>query len=101
MANRRSSKKDTGSKKTPGTGGKKTTGSKKTTATRSKVRRPSEAGSGRHLIILSRRASLYSTRRLMQAARARGHTAQVLDTLRCTMVLRPGLPEMLYRGREV
>ncbi|MFW5878666.1 MAG: M28 family metallopeptidase, partial [Myxococcota bacterium] len=36
MADRRSSKKDTGSKKTPGTGGKKTTGSKKTTATRSK-----------------------------------------------------------------
>lgn len=35
--------------------------------------------------ILSRRSSLFSTRRLVEAARERGHEAQVIDYLRCYM----------------
>ena len=34
------------------------------------------------LAILSRNAKLYSTQRLIQAARERGHTVRVLDPLR-------------------
>ena len=35
------------------------------------------------LAILSRNARLYSTRRLVEAARQRGHSVRVLDPLRC------------------
>jgi len=53
------------------------------------------------IAILSRNARLYSTRRLVEAARARGHRTQVLDTLRCNMVLARGEALLFYRGREV
>ncbi len=51
--------------------------------------------------ILSRKRSLYSTRRLVEAAKQRGHRAIVLDTLRCNMVIAPSAPRMLYRGVDV
>src|SRR5438874_11876728 len=51
--------------------------------------------------LLSRKRSLYSTGRLIEAAHALGHRAIVLDTLRCQMVLQPGQPRMVYRGVEV
>jgi len=51
--------------------------------------------------ILSRNRKLYSTRRLVEAARELGHRATVLDTLRCDMVLARDLPRILYRGEEV
>jgi ribosomal protein S6--L-glutamate ligase len=35
------------------------------------------------LVILSRNSKLYSTRRLVEAARERGHSVRVLDPLRC------------------
>ncbi|HZI08406.1 MAG TPA: 30S ribosomal protein S6--L-glutamate ligase, partial [Archangium sp.] len=53
------------------------------------------------VVILSRKRSLYSTRRLVEAIKQRGHRPLVLDTLRCTMVLSPGQPRMLYRGVDV
>ncbi len=56
---------------------------------------------GRTLALLSRKRSLYSTSRLVQAARARGHRALVLDTLRCNLVLERGRARMLFRGVEV
>src|SRR5687768_5623112 len=55
----------------------------------------------RLVTILSRKRSLYSTRRLIEATKAKGHRAIVLDTLRCNMVLAPGAPRMVYRGVEV
>ncbi|OJH35215.1 ATP-grasp domain-containing protein [Cystobacter ferrugineus] len=55
----------------------------------------------RTVVILSRKRSLYSTRRLVEAIRQRGHRPLVLDTLRCTMVLAPGQPRMLYRGVDI
>jgi ribosomal protein S6--L-glutamate ligase len=51
--------------------------------------------------ILSRNRKLYSTRRLVEAARAMGHRPLVLDTLRCNMVLSRERPQILYRGKEV
>ncbi|MFY0526625.1 ATP-grasp domain-containing protein [Archangium gephyra] len=53
------------------------------------------------VVILSRKRSLYSTRRLVEAIKQRGHRPLVLDTLRCTMVLAPGQPRMLYRGVDI
>ena len=38
-----------------------------------------------HIALLSRNRNLYSTRRLVEAAEQRGHTARVVDTLRCYM----------------
>ena len=51
--------------------------------------------------ILSRKRSLYSTRRLVEAIRARGHRPLVLDTLRCNLVLTSGAPRMVFRGVEL
>src|SRR5438094_96544 len=50
--------------------------------------------------ILSRKRSLYSTRRLVEAARRAGVKSIVMDTLRCELMLSPR-PRMLYRGAEV
>ncbi len=51
--------------------------------------------------ILSRNRKLYSTRRLVEAARHLGHAPLVLDTLRCNMVLGRDRPRIFYRGEEV
>jgi ribosomal protein S6--L-glutamate ligase len=53
------------------------------------------------IAILSRKRSLYSTRRMVEAIKARGHRPLVLDTLRCTMILSPGNPRMSFRGVEL
>jgi ribosomal protein S6--L-glutamate ligase len=60
-------------------------------------------GGGERLAIgiLSRNRKLYSTRRLVEAARSGGHDPQVLDTLRCTMLLARGEARLFYRGSEV
>lgn len=63
-------------------------------------RRPAE-GPRRRLAILSRKRSLYSTSRLVEAARKAGVRPLVLDTLRCSLLLGPEGPYMLYRGALV
>ncbi len=50
------------------------------------------------LAILSRNSKLYSTRRLVEAARERGHTVRVLDPLRCYMRIASDGFEMHYKG---
>jgi ribosomal protein S6--L-glutamate ligase len=50
------------------------------------------------LCILSRKGTLYSTRRLVEAARLAGASPIVMDTLRCTMLVGPGGSKLLYRG---
>jgi ribosomal protein S6--L-glutamate ligase len=62
---------------------------------------PRRARAKKTVVILSRKRSLYSTRRLVEAIKQRGHRPLVLDTLRCTMVLAPGNPHMSYRGVEI
>ncbi|WP_114417492.1 30S ribosomal protein S6--L-glutamate ligase [Marinospirillum perlucidum] len=54
-----------------------------------------------HLGILSRNSSLYSTRRLMEAAEARGHTIRVVDTLRCYMNIASHKPRIHYKGEDL
>lgn len=53
------------------------------------------------LAILSRKKSLYSTARLVEAAKAADAHPIVLDTLRCTMVVATGASKLFYRGAEV
>ncbi|MGM8849838.1 30S ribosomal protein S6--L-glutamate ligase [Salinicola sp. V024] len=54
-----------------------------------------------HIGILSRNRNLYSTRRLIEAAEARGHTARVVDTLRCYMNIASHRPSIHYKGEEI
>src|SRR6516162_3700726 len=51
--------------------------------------------------ILSRKESLYSTRALVDAARARGHHADVLDTLLFDISVSRRNPELFYNGKPV
>ena len=51
--------------------------------------------------ILSRKPSLYSTRRLKEAGEARGHTMHVVDYLRCYMDITAHNPKVLYQGRPL
>lgn len=53
------------------------------------------------IAILSRNASLYSTRRLVEAGRKRGHRMRVLDPLRCYMRISKLGFEMHYKGRTL
>ena len=53
------------------------------------------------LAILSRNGKLYSTRRLVEAARAAGHSVRVLDPLRCYMRIGDDGFAMRYKGRAI
>jgi ribosomal protein S6--L-glutamate ligase len=54
-----------------------------------------------NIAILSRNSKLYSTRRLVEAARARGHQVQVLDVLRCYMNITSHRPGIHYKGEDL
>ena len=53
------------------------------------------------LAILSRAPRAYSTRRLLEAAKARGHKPKVLDTLKFSMSLEHGDPDLYYNARHL
>ncbi|SEK56533.1 SSU ribosomal protein S6P modification protein [Pseudoxanthomonas sp. GM95] len=53
------------------------------------------------LAILSRNTRLYSTKRLVEAARQRGHVVRVLDPLRCYMRIDAGRFDLRYKGRTL
>ena len=53
------------------------------------------------ILILSRKASIYSTRRLTEAALARGHQVHVVDPLEFSLVASRGRPSLFLRGAEV
>lgn len=50
------------------------------------------------IAILSRRPNLYSTFRLVEEAKKRGHDVHVIDTLRCYMNITSHKPSIHYRG---
>jgi ribosomal protein S6--L-glutamate ligase len=69
---------------------------------RAAPRRPARRKApGLAIAILSRNPKLYSTRRLVEAARALGHRAEVLDTLRLNPVLSRDHPAVFHRGEEL
>jgi ribosomal protein S6--L-glutamate ligase len=53
------------------------------------------------IVILSRKPSLYSTRRLKEAGEARGHQMLVVDFLRCYMDITAHKPKVIYQGRPL
>ncbi len=53
------------------------------------------------IVILSRKASLYSTRRLKEAGQQRGHEMRVIDYLRCYMNITSHRPEVIYQGHAL
>lgn len=53
------------------------------------------------ILVLSRNASLYSTSRIVLAARARGHDVNVIDPLEFQIVVSRGRPSMLAGGVAV
>ncbi len=53
------------------------------------------------IAILSRNTRLYSTRRLVEAARDQGHSVRVLDPLRCYMRIACSGFQMHYKGRSI
>lgn len=53
------------------------------------------------IAILSRKHTLFSTNRLVEAAQARGHRADVIDTMRCYMNITTLRPTIHYKGAEL
>lgn len=53
------------------------------------------------IAILSRKSNLYSTKRLIDAAMARGHHADTIDTMRCYMNITSSKPTIHYKGGEL
>lgn len=54
-----------------------------------------------NLAIISRNRKLYSTRRLVEAARSKGHTVRILDPLRCYMSIGNDKLAMHYKGKPL
>lgn len=53
------------------------------------------------IALLSRNASLYSTRRLIEACQARGHQVQVIDILKCYIDIASASPAIWYMGEKL
>ena len=53
------------------------------------------------IAVLSRKPSLYSTSRLVEAARQRGHVIEVIDYLRCFMNITAHKPQVFFKGRSL
>jgi len=54
-----------------------------------------------NIVVLSRNARLYSTQRLVEAAKERGHDARVLDHLRCYMNITSHRPSIHYKSEDL
>lgn len=53
------------------------------------------------IVILSRNTSLYSTKRLVEAAQQRGHETKVIDHLKCDLLIEQGEPSIYYHGERI
>jgi ribosomal protein S6--L-glutamate ligase len=51
--------------------------------------------------ILSRNPNLYSTRRLVEAAQKRKHNVEVIDHLKCDLVIEKRKPSIVYKGQLI
>ena len=52
-----------------------------------------------NIVILSRNASLYSTRRLVEEGEKRNHLMEVIDPLKCDLIIEKERPTIYYRDR--
>ena len=53
------------------------------------------------IVMLARNAELYTHKRLVEAAQARGHEIDIIDTLRIYMNITSHRPEVRYQGRKL
>ncbi|MGP8214193.1 MAG: 30S ribosomal protein S6--L-glutamate ligase [Bacteroidia bacterium] len=53
------------------------------------------------IVILSRSPEAYSTKRLVEAGKSRGHETLVVDHLKCVLVIEQGRPHIYYKDEEV
>jgi len=51
--------------------------------------------------ILSRNSKLYSTRRLVEAAEKRKHNVQIIDPLKCDLIIEKRNPNVFYKGEYI
>ncbi len=51
--------------------------------------------------ILSRNSKLYSTQRLVEAAEKRNHNVQVIDPLKCDLIIEKRSPNVYYKGEYI
>lgn len=51
--------------------------------------------------ILSRNSHLYSTQRLIEAAKKRNHNVEVIDPLKCDLIIEKRKPSIFYRGKTL
>jgi ribosomal protein S6--L-glutamate ligase len=61
----------------------------------------SDRTSNLKIAILSRSRKAYSTRRLVEAIKQRGHEAKVLDTLKFSVGIEQGEPKLYYRNKSL
>lgn len=54
-----------------------------------------------NIIVLSRNKNLYSTRRLVEAGLERGHNIQVVDHLKCSIIIEKQNPTLFYEGHKL
>jgi ribosomal protein S6--L-glutamate ligase len=54
-----------------------------------------------NIVILSRNPQLYSTRRLIEAANQRKHTVQIIDPLKCEIIIEKKSPAVIYKGKPI
>lgn len=54
-----------------------------------------------NIAILSRDTKLYSTRRLKEAGEARGHKVEIINHLKCVIMVEKKNPTILYNGRKL
>jgi len=52
-----------------------------------------------NIVILSRNANLYSTARLIEEGEKRGHTIEVIDPLKCDLIIEREKPTIYYKDR--
>lgn len=54
-----------------------------------------------NIAILSRDPKLYSTRRLKEAGEARGHKVEIINHMKCVLMVEKKNPMVLYNGRKL
>ena len=53
------------------------------------------------IAVLSRNPKLYSTRRLVEAIKERGHEASVIDHLKCDIIMDDTGPSIFHKGQKL
>ncbi|MGB3181954.1 MAG: 30S ribosomal protein S6--L-glutamate ligase [Cyclobacteriaceae bacterium] len=54
-----------------------------------------------NIAVLSRNANLYSTKRLLEAIKDRGHNPVLIDHLKCDIVIHENKPAIYYKGQPI